>query len=114
MTVHDCCTDHLGWGSGTGSGPAPLHEATPSSFLHELSAKGQGAGGQRVTVSDCVVVIDSLSTLLDFHPTPHVCQLVHQLGRYYRIIVGEMGELGSVYHTGHREAVWNSGVPAAL
>lgn len=76
MTVHDCYTDHLGWGSG--SGPAPLHEATPSSFLHEIIAKGHG---QEVNASEYAVVIDSLSTLLDFHTPAHVCQLIHQLGR---------------------------------
>ena len=72
LTVHDCFTDHLGW--RTGSGPAPLHQATPTSFT---AAVGEATPTKW---SDCVVVIDSVSTLIDFHSLSHVCHLLHQLG----------------------------------
>ena len=76
LTIHDCFTDHLGWRNG--SGPAPLHEATPTSFFSSMG---------EATPPDCPVIIDSLSTLLEFHPTSHVCRLLHQIGEW----VGEEG-----------------------
>jgi hypothetical protein len=71
LTIHDCFTDHLGWRNG--SGPAPLHEATPTSFITSMG---------EATTPDCPVIIDSLSTLLQFHPTSHVCHLLHQIGEW--------------------------------
>jgi hypothetical protein len=76
LTVHDCCTDHLGWGGGPS--PAPLHEATPTSFLNEVG----GASGESA------VVVDSLSTLADFHSPVLVARLLHLLGRGCGLVVG--------------------------
>ncbi|CAI8038431.1 Elongator complex protein 5 [Geodia barretti] len=39
------------------------------------------------TPPDCPVIIDSLSTLLEFHPTSHVCRLLHQIGRRCGLVV---------------------------
>ena len=68
------------------SGPAPLHEATPSRFLQEMDSRELGQATPtregRGARTDCAIVIDSLSTLLDYHTTPHVCRLVHELGEW--------------------------------
>lgn len=76
LTIHDCYTDHLGWRKK--SSPAPLHEATPTSITNEL----------KTTPTHTAIVIDSVSTLLHFHNTVHICRLVHQLGRECGLVVG--------------------------
>lgn len=81
MAVHDCYSDHLGWNSSSQSGPAPLHEATPISFLHRIErTHGQATPTPKGMQSDYAIIIDSLSTILEFHTTSHICRLVHQLG----------------------------------
>lgn len=71
LTVHDCYSDHLDWKNSS------LHEATPINYLHRIERACEQA---TPTLSDRAIIIDSLSTILDFHSTSHVCRLLHQLG----------------------------------